>query len=739
MAEPEVGRSRREVILLAGAAVAADILGAADRPAQGKLVLQSEVRREIPINDNWKFIRRDIPGAQEIQFNDIAWSHVSLPHTYNGIDGEKHGNYYRGPTWYRRTLTVPPIEGAAEKNYFLYFEGAATIAEVFLNGKHVGTHRGNFAGFCLDVTGILYPTGTNILAVRVSNKWNKNIPPMAGDFNIFGGLYRTAYLLILNPVSVSPLDFGASGAYILSENVSRQNARLKLTAIIRNATNHSKKVTVDWYALDHNRQIVAGTHHTGTLAAHQQAETVSMMKMNDPHLWHGRKDPYLYTMLILVRQGGRVVDMLAQPLGLRFFHIDPDQGFFLNGEAYPLRGVCTHDDRPKIGRAVTKADYLQDCEIIDDIGATSVRLAHYQHDQAMYNAFDRSGVVVWTEDGLVNHIEEEQAFDQNARQQFIELVKQNYNHPCVFVWSLYNELSFVAAPNSQTELTFPSTPVLKSQYRFTKLPATEFKLPWDILFDLNQLAHDLDPSRLTVAATDQHAFSPINYITDIISFNRYEGWYGGTPADWPATLDRIRRHVHERMPGRAIGLSEYGAGANIHQHEYPVTQPKPGGQWHPEEWQCIVHEAAYKAIKQRPWLWNTTLWVMFNFSSAGRNEGADPGRNDKGLVTYDRKIKKDAYFFYKAQWTRPPFVHICDRRYSPRPAGNFPIKAYSNCLRVELFINGRSQGVQTPDDHVFIWPEMQLPPGDVHFAASAHDAGGVVAQDAYTITVASPH
>ncbi len=732
----EIKRFSRRHWLLSAAAAAAGTLARGNPPAA--LTAISDCRLSVPLDDDWRFIRRDVVGAEKPDFNDASWQRVSLPHTYNGIDGEKHGHYYRGPTWYR--LHVPRVHelrNGKQKNYFLYFEGAATVATVYVNGKRVGEHRGNFAGFCFDATRQWNPAGANLLAVRVDNAWNKNIPPLAGDFNIFGGLYRTAHLLILNPVSISPLDYGSPGAYILQEEISRQTARLKLTAMLRNATNRSANVSVDWYAIDHTHQIVATAHHAGRIGAQQQVEAVSGMKINRPHLWHGRIDPYLYTMVIEMRQGRKLLDRLKQPLGLRYFHIDPDRGFYLNGESYPLHGVCTHDDRPKIGRAATKADYLQDCAMIADLGARSVRMAHYQHDQTTYDAFDRAGLVVWTEDGLVNHIEEERAFDDNARQQFIELVKQNYNHPCVFVWSLFNELSFKVAPNAQNALDFPSTRVLKSEYRFEALPATKFKLPWDILFALNQLAHDLDPSRLTVAATDQHAYSPINYISDIISFNRYEGWYGGTPADWPTTLDRIRRHVHERMPGRVIGLSEYGAGANVNQHEYPVTQPKPGGNWHPEEWQCVVHEAAYKAIKARPWLWNTTLWVMFDFSSAQRNEGADPGRNDKGLVTYDRKIKKDAYFFYKAQWTTEPFVYICDRRYSPRPAGNFPIKAYSNCREVELFIDGRSQGLQNGDDHVFIWPHVTLSPGEVHLSAKTTDASGRKHHDHYVVMVAS--
>ncbi len=738
MAQDNQSISRRDMLLLAGAAAAGAL--ASPTGAHAAPEAAGTIRQEIPINDGWRFIRRDVKGAQQPKFDDSRWKKVSLPHTYNGIDGEKHGHYYRGPTWYRLNLKLPPAAhaagGAAPKNYFLYFEGAATVADVYLNGRHVGNHRGAFAGFCIDVTKAINPGGENLLAVRVNNAWNKNIPPLAGDFNIFGGLYRTAHLLIVNPVSISPLDYGSSGAYILQENVSADSARLKLTAILRNATSHAANVSVAWRARDHRGRTVVGTSHRAHVPAGQQIEAVAGMIMHRPHLWHGRNDPYLYSMEVTLRQGRKIIDRVTQPLGLRFFHIDPDNGFHLNGEAYPLHGVCTHDDRPGVGRAVPRADYLQDCAMIHALGARSVRMAHYQHDQTMYDACDRNGLVVWTEDGLVNHIEEDAGFNQNARQQFLELVKQNYNHPCVFAWSLFNELAFNVPPKSQLNLDFPATPVLSSEYRFTHPPASEFKLPWAILYDLNQLAHDLDPSRLTVAASDQSPHHPINYITDIISFNRYDGWYGGTPGEWPGTLDELKRVVRHRMPGRILGISEYGAGANAFQHEdYPVKQPPPGGQWHPEEWQCIVHEAAYKAMKQRPWLWNTTLWVMFNFSSEGRNEGADPGRNDKGLVTYDRKIKKDAYFFYLAQWTTEPFAYICDRRFTPRPAGTVLMKAYSNCPKVELFINGNSQGVQKPDDHVFVWPHVKLAPGDVEVSAVGTDAQGGKHHDHYVVHV----
>ncbi len=722
--------SRRDLLLLGGAAAAGTMLQpiAADAYEDGSF----HSRTRVDLNRDWRFIRSDIQNASQPIYNDADWQAIHLPHTFNGIDGEQHGNYYRGPSWYRRRLH---IQVAAGKRFYLQFAGAATVAAVYVNGQLIGTHRGNFAAFCFDISSALNPDGVTTIAVRVDNSFNKDIPPLAGDFNIFGGLYRSVHLLILNDVSISPLDYGSSGVYILQEKVSQQEARLRLTAILRNTTSEVALLNITWQALDANGHPIATAHHSANLGAGTSAEAQAIMRIVNPHLWNGIADPYLYTMRVIVEHKGEVVDRLEQPLGLRFFHIDPETGFYLNGRSYPLRGVCTHDDRPGVGRAVTAANYDEDCAMIKDLGANVVRLAHYQHDQVMYSAFDRSGILVWTEDGLVNHLEDENGFNDNARQQIIELVKQNYNHPSVIVWSLYNELSFRTASPSQLNLEFPQTPVLTSQYRFGDLPARKLHLAWNLLFELNQLVHNLDPSRLTVAATDQNAEHPINYITDVIAFNRYEGWYGGTPGSWPGTLDGLKRDVQARMPGRCIGLSEYGAGANPFQHQLPVKQPSPGGQFHPEEWQCVVHEAAWQAIAVRPWLWLTTLWVMFDFSSAGRNEGANPGRNDKGLITYDRKIKKDAYFFYKAQWTTEPFVHLCDRRFANRSVGKWPVKAYTNCPKAELFVNGKSQGVQMASGGIVVWERLEFDSDTTRLEAVATDVHNRRHSDGYTIRV----
>jgi beta-galactosidase len=638
-------------------------------------------RQDLTLDSNWRFIRQDEAGAQSPTFDDSTWSRVSLPHTWNNKDGEDGGNnYYRGPGWYRRHLTVPA--SMAGKSLFLKFDGAATVTDVYVNGTQVGTHRGNFGAFCFDVSTEMRPGQDNLVAVRVDNAHNPDIPPLRGDFTIFGGLYRDVHLLVLNPVSIDPTDFASSGVYLTQTNVSGRSANLEITTKLRNGSVAQRDVTVVTVIRDaSNREVQALTESQG-IPGQGRADCLQHTTLEHPHLWDGRIDPYLYTVTVSVRAGRTLVDQVAQPLGFRFYRVDPEKGFFLDGKHYAVHGVNRHQDRIDKGWAISRQDRDQDFALMMEMGCTGVRLCHYEHSQYFYGLCDKGGLIVWAELCLVTSLGNSAAFSENARQQLTELIKQNYNHPSILFWSLFNELSF----GRQTTAT-PGAPA-----------------PWALVEDLNKLAHQLDPTRLTTAATSQGATHPVNFITDIIAFNRYPGWYGGKPSDWPATLDAL----HKALPGRCIGISEYGAGASVFQHEADPKQPSAGGKWHPEEWQCAVHEAAWKAMEQRPYLWCTFLWNMFDFAADQRNEGDHPGRNDKGMVTYDRKIKKDAFFWYKANWSNDPFVYITDRCFNPRPAGPITIKVYSNCDRVSLTVNGTRLGEKASDDHRFIWDGVEL-------------------------------
>jgi beta-galactosidase len=645
-----------------------------------------QIRHIGNLNPNWKFIRQDVAGAAQPDFDDASWKTISLPHTWNNLDGEDGGDdYYRGVGWYRRHLQLADFSG---KSLFLKFDGSSIVTDVFVNGKPVGTHRGMFAAFCYDITNYLKAPGDNVIAVRVNNARNPDVPPLSADFTFFGGLYRSVHLLTLNSLSVSPLDDASSGVYVKQVHVSPDSADLEITTKLRNAAPSDDTAVVTCDVVDVQGNRVATVTGKTPISAGGAADSVQRITVDHPHLWNGRKDPYMYQVRVTVADAAGAADRVTQPLGLRFFSVDPDKGFFLNGLSYPLHGVNRHQDRIDMGWAISPREHAEDFDLIMEMGCTGIRLSHYQHAQEFYDLCDRGGLVVWAEACLVNAVGYSQDFDDTAKEQVREIIKQNYNHPSICFWSLFNELGNGNRGN-------PREMARQTQHQI------------DLVTQLNALAKDLDPTRLTTAASSRQADHPLSRITDTIGLNRYDGWYTKNVAAWPAELDEI----HAALPDRGVAISEYGAGASIFEHDLNPTQPRTTGAWHPEEWQCIVHEAAYKQMKQRPWLWGTFLWAMFDFASDGRHEGDHLGINDKGLVTYDRKIKKDAFYFYKANWSDDPFVHINDSRFNPRNVGVGPVKIYSNCDSVELIVNGQTLGSRTNADHIFVWPNVKLERG----------------------------
>lgn len=658
-------------------------------------VRAADPRSDTELNANWRFIRQDVPGAAAPDFSDAAWQPVTLPHTWNAQDGQDGGNnYYRGPGWYRSHLALTP---AAGKSYFLQFDGAALVTEVYLNGKLVGTHAGGFQTFCFDITPLLNPAGDNVIAVKVNNARDTHVAPLAGDFTIFGGLYRLVHLLTRNSVSIAPIDDGVAspGIYLKQTNVSADKADVEATIKLRANISPADRtpVTVQWTLLDAaHKALQSGNVTVNPLTVLNAVPLTSVpdatakFSIDHPHLWNGTQDPYMYSVQIDVKQGDTIIDSDTQPLGLRFYRVDPARGFFLNGQPYSLHGVNRHQDRLDKGWAISDADMEEDCKLIADMGCTVVRLAHYQHAQHFYDLCDKAGIAVWAELCLVNDIDLSPEFAQTSKQQLTELIKQNYNHPGIFFWSLYNELNARATDTQRLGL----------------------------MTTLNTMAHTLDPTRLTVGANSQGANHPLSTLTDLTSYNRYDGWYSGSLTTWPATLDNLRA----TQPTRAYAMSEYGAGASVIQHADNPIKPTTTGRWHPEEWQSQVHEAAWKALAARPYIWGTFLWNFADFGVDTRSEGDTLGRNDKGMVTYDRKIKKDAYYFYQANWTTTPMVHI--NLPEKLPYSPTHIKVYSNAPSVDLFVDGKSLGAKLAPDHIFLWEDVKLPPqGTVKITAIA--------------------
>ena len=402
-------------------------------------------------------------------------------------------------------------------------------------------------------------------------------------------------------------------------------------------------------------------------------------------LWNGIDNPQRYHFVLELLHGGRVVDMLGIDMGLRYFSVDPDRGFSLNGRSYPLRGVNRHQDRQGMGWAISTREHDQDMALIREIGANCIRLAHYPHADYFYTLCDRAGMMVWAEIPYIGRGTRAAAFDATTMPQLIELIRQHFNHESIFCWSLFNELGGPDRPD-------------------------------ELVAMLNDLAHREDPTRLTVAAANQDG-RPENDMTDIMAYNTYPGWYWADPGT-------MRWAIEWKLgKGRAIAISEYGAGASIHQHDKHITQaPKTDGPWHPEQWQAIVHEGTYAQIAAHPALWGSFVWNMFDFASAGRHEGDTQGINDKGLVTYDRKVRKDAFYFYQANWSKQPMVYITSRRHTPRTEALTDIKVYSNCPSVIITVDGVPMPVERLGMGIFVARGITLRPGDNHIEAVAATA-----------------
>ncbi|HEY5503652.1 MAG TPA: glycoside hydrolase family 2 TIM barrel-domain containing protein, partial [Sedimentisphaerales bacterium] len=521
-----------------------------------------------------------------------------------------------------------------------------------------------FTAFCYELTPHIKWDGPNILAVRVDNSFFEDVPPLGGDFNIQGGLYRPVWLIIKNPVCVTPLDYASPGIYLKQTKVSKEEAIVDVLAKISNGLDKPTEVQSRVTILDANAVVVAKAEGQAQVEPGQTKSVDHQVRITNPHLWNGRKDPYMYQVKVELICDGNVVDEIGGTLGalgLRYYSVDANKGFFLNGESYPLRGVNRHQDRIGKGWAISYADQDEDANLILEMGANCVRLAHYPHANYFYSLCDKAGLVVWTEIPLVNQVYDTPAFAENAKQQLTELIRQKYNHPSIFVWGLYNELGNSGRCDD----------------------------PRPLLNELQSLAKQEDPTRLTTAASNDPSskWPGVRAIADLIAWNTYPGWYRATPPQMAKDIDKYKHDANDKP----LGISEYGAGASIKQHEQNMKKaPSPGGKWHPEEWQAIVHEENYAAIEARPYLWGSFAWVMFDFSASWRTEGDTLGVNDKGLVTADRKTRKDAFYFYKAKWTTEPFVYITSRRHTERTDPNTTVKVYSNCDSVELKINGQT-------------------------------------------------
>lgn len=632
-------------------------------------------RVDINLDANWRFIRQDVAGAQTNGFDDSSWTNLSLPHTWNNLDGQDGGNnYYRGIGWYRSHFIADA--SYTNREFFLKFDGAFSVADVWVNGNYAGEHQGGFAAFVFDVSPFVNVGADNVVAVKVNNSFNTNLPPLSADFTFFGGLYRDVHLLVTDPVQISPLDYGSPGVYATPTAVSSNSANLRVAMVISNATASARTITVRAVVTDAATNIVATMTNVVTIPGATVSNVLANTTVANPHLWNGLAAPYLYQTYVEIWNGTNITDEVAQPLGFRWFSVDPTNGFFLNGRHYDLHGVNMHQDWLNCGWALTNAQRDTNFIFLKEIGATFVRLSHYEHNDYTYQLADQNGICVWSEVPLINYITQSSAFYTNTLQQLREMIRQRYNHPSVIFWSVYNEITLSPGPT-----------------------------PTNLISQEVQLVSQEDSSRLSTAAANTSDNDPSTIYTQVIAFNKYYGWYSSPLNGVGAWADNF----HATYPNRCVGVSEYGAGASVYQHsENPTLPANTATPNHPEEWQNIVHETNWQLMKARPFLWCKLIWNEFDFASDGRNEGDTSGRNDKGLVTYDRQIRKDAFYFYKANWTTNPMVYITGHTFTNRFTNNIVAKVYANCDSVELFVNGTSQGSVTSTNCVFTWPVSLL-------------------------------
>lgn len=635
------------------------------------------LRQEMPLNEQWRFRFGATEHPEKLSREPADWTAISLPHTWNAADGaDGGGNYARGIGWYLRQFRADPAW--KHRRVFIQFDGASRSAAVYLNGQVIGEHVGGFARFRFEITDALKFDADNVIAVKVSNA-EDGLPPISADFTFFGGLYRGVKLFATDPLHIATLDHASDGVYVTPKKVSAAQAEVSVMAKIRNDAARTEQVRLRVELVAGDGRTVASKDALQEIAGWGDAIFEQTLALSNPRLWNGRQDPYRYTVRVSVLVSGQTKDVVTQPIGLRYFSVDPDKGFFLNGQHLDLHGVCRHQDRAGKGWAIDAADDREDFALIREMGANVIRVAHYPQSELWFDLADENGLIVWAEIPVVNEVAPAPAYADTARQQLRELIRQHYNRPGICFWGVGNETREMGESSGREK---PNGPVANA-----------------LIAELAALARQEDPTRLSVYASHHRSDDTKNFHTDVLGYNKYIGWYGGAAKDFAAWADEL----HRRFPTLRFSVSEYGAGASIAQHDDGSRKPEPGGGWHPEEYQTYFHETYWRALRERDYVWGKFIWNMFDFAADQRSEGDTSGINDKGLVTYDRKTRKDAFYFYKANWSTEPVLYIASRRFVQRTAKEVEIKVYSTAERVELFINGVSCGTRAGDQRIFRW------------------------------------
>ena len=628
------------------------------------------MRKVINLNQDWKFIQQDAGLPDSLP---VHWQTVQLPHSWNAVDGQDgNGSYDRGKYWYAKTFETPkqPLTGG---KVFVEILAAGQQATVYVNGTEVTYHEGGYSTFRADITSLCKDEGENLLVVACSNEYKDSVYPQSADFTFYGGLYRGVNLISVPEAHFDLEYYGGPGIQVTPKPCDCGGATFEIVTYVKNT---DENFTVLYSVLDAEGKEVA----SGCRPADSTGIT---LYVPDAKKWD-IDSPYLYTVKATLQRRNETYDEISTRAGVRSFSCDPQKGFIINGKETPLRGVSRHQDMLYKGNALTKEDHYRDAELIKELGANTIRLAHYQHNQYFYDACDELGFIVWAEIPFISVFNKDPEAHQNCISQLKELIIQNYNHPSICFWGISNEILIGGISEKLVE---------------------NHK-------ELNALAKELDPTRLTTIAhvSMTPVESPMHHITDVESYNHYFGWYGGKMEDNGPWLDNF----HKVHPDICLGLSEYGCEGIITYHG-----PNPACKDYSEEYQALYHEHMAKVLDERPWIWSSHVWNMFDFGCAARNEGGVAGRNNKGLMTIDRKTKKDSYYIYKAYWNKEPMVHLCGKRYAQRSGETTQIRVYSNLPTVTLYLNGEKVGEQTAEK-VFVF-EVALADGFNTIVAEAGD------------------
>lgn len=597
------------------------------------------MRNIININNGWKFIQEDAGLPASLP---AGWQDVNLPHSWNSVDGhDGNGKYDRGTYWYARTFPTPkqPLAGG---RVYVEILAAGQQATVYVNGKEVVYHEGGYSTFRADVTDLCKDDEENLLVVCCSNVPKDSVYPQSADFTFYGGLYRGVNIISV-PDTHFDLDYyGGPGIQVTPKACDCGGACFEVKAWVKNP---DENYTVYYSITDADGKEVG-------FASRPSESPDTTIYVPNAKLW-SIDEPYLYTFTAAIQRRNETCDEVSAKVGVRSFSCDPDKGFILNGQAIPLRGVSRHQDRLYKGNALTREDHYEDAALIKELGANTIRLAHYQHSQDFYDACDEMGFIIWAEIPFISVMNKDPEAHLNCISQMKELIIQNYNHPSICFWGISNEILIGGISDKLVE---------------------NHK-------ELNKLVKEMDPTRLTTIAhvSMTPIEGPMHGITDVESYNHYFGWYGGKMEDNGPWLDNF----HKVHPEICLGLSEYGCEGIITYHS-----TSPACKDYTEEYQALYHEHMAKVLNDRPWMWSSHVWNMFDFGCAARDEGGVAGRNNKGLMTIDRKTKKDSYYLYKAYWNKEPMVHLCGKRYALRAGETTPVKVYSNLSPVSLFVNG---------------------------------------------------